>query len=283
MRRGAARRVVASSRAHQRFARTALSDWRPPAVRPPTPLQSRTAVHGRNTGGARRASLIASDTPGRASLRRSEPRGRSVHGPRLAFTPWVVGGPFIPPVQAGQMTVWRAFVIRWQSCSVRWARAAHPSESSQRWTRCAARRSVRRRSGHGALACPRPQRPDTQWSLVLVRRACARQVAWLLNERGHAIEYHPWWLPVTAGVHGGVRRHIVQGSGGTHARTGVRTTHKHTGTLTQRHQRLHRSTHQRVHTNTPARAHMRRLRGTPRRQRRVSGGNRTPSSCRFGH
>ena len=132
-------------------------------------------------------------------------RGRSVHGPRWAFTPWVVGGAFIPPVQAGRTTAWRAFVVRWQSCSVRWARAAHPSKSSHPWTGCAARRSVRRRSGHGVLAYPRAQRPDIQWSLVLVRRACERQVAWLLNVCGHDIEYHPWWLRATAGVHRSVR------------------------------------------------------------------------------
>jgi hypothetical protein len=76
---------------------------------------------------------------GRSVAQKVRPRGRSVHGPHLAFTPWVVSGASMPPAQAGRPTVWRAFVSRWQSCSVRWARAAHPSKSSQRWTRCAAR------------------------------------------------------------------------------------------------------------------------------------------------
>jgi hypothetical protein len=50
-----------------------------------------------------------------------------------------IGGALVRPVQTGRMTVWvwRAFAIRWPSCSVRWARAAHPSKSSRRWTRCA--------------------------------------------------------------------------------------------------------------------------------------------------
>jgi hypothetical protein len=109
---------------------------------------------------------------GKSVAEKVRTRGRSVHGPRWAFTPWVVGGAFIPPVQAGRTTVWRAFVIRWQSCSVRWARAAHPSKPSQRWTRCATRRSALRRSGHGVRACL----PPTPAARHPVRRGVLREL-----------------------------------------------------------------------------------------------------------
>ena len=59
------------------------------------------------------------------------------------------------------------------------------------------------------LAYPRAQRPDIQWSLVLVRRACERQVAWLLNVRGSDIEYNPVVISyATVDVHGSVRWYI---------------------------------------------------------------------------
>jgi hypothetical protein len=67
-----------------------------PTSLPPTNTLtvSNRRAYGRHPCGARRASLLASDTPGRASLGRSEPRGRSALGPCLASTPWVVGGAF---------------------------------------------------------------------------------------------------------------------------------------------------------------------------------------------
>jgi hypothetical protein len=40
--------------------------------------------------------------------------------------------------------------------------------------------------------------------VIRVRRACVGQVAWLLNVCRQAIEYHPWVLGATAGVHGSV-------------------------------------------------------------------------------
>jgi hypothetical protein len=156
MRCGAAQCALTSSRAHRRVAPTALSpDWRPPTFRPPTPLSLDLLCMWMTSVWSAKGFAYCERYAGQSVGEKVRPRGRSVHGPRLAFTPWVVGGALIPPVQAGRTTVWRAFVIRWQSCSVRWARAAHPSKSSQRWARCAsaARRSALRRSGHGVRTC----------------------------------------------------------------------------------------------------------------------------------
>jgi hypothetical protein len=207
----------------------------------------------------------------------------------FGFHPWVVGGALMPPVHASQMTVWRAFVIRWQSCSVRWALIALPPSAAI----CTASERT------CVLAYPRPQRPDLQWSLVyrVIRlcRACVRPVTWLLNVCRHAIEHHPWWLRATAGVHGSIRwpidrcapRHIPcemrplertaikaaqrlscalhagwrarEASGGTHARTGTRArTHAHTGDPIKNRadtRTLAARMQTRVHTNTPAHAH----------------------------
>ena len=125
MRCGAARRVVMSSRVQQRFARTHSPRTRAPqAFRPPAPLWSRCTAHTddiihverRPASPAARfagVSLMTSDTPGRASVRRSEPWPIRAW-PCLASTPWVVGGVLMPPAQAGQLLmVRRAFVIRW--------------------------------------------------------------------------------------------------------------------------------------------------------------------------
>jgi hypothetical protein len=116
---------------------------------------------------------------------------RTVADPCMAvfgFHPWVVGGALMPPAQAGQMTAWRAFVIRWQSgswqsCSVRWAQAAHPSQivAALDEVRCAsaARRSTLRRSGRARLPPRGPSGPTSSAAGCAVRsgsvaHACGR-------------------------------------------------------------------------------------------------------------
>ncbi len=171
-------------------------------------------------------------------------------------------------------------------------------------------------SGGRAAACDGRKRRITRVAAERVRPrhrvrpVVARRDGWRARERPMAhrpvravacpAEMRP--LELTAieaaqwrsfSLHAGWRAR--EASGGTHASTRTRRqaqtrarahTQEHPRRTSQTHARTQHEckractqTHKLMHTNKPAHARMRRLRGTARRQHRVAGGNRTPSSC----
>ena len=116
---------------------------------------------------------------------------------------------------------------------MRWARAAHPSKSSQRWTRCAAR-APRGSLSRGAAVCT-----ASEWTSVPSGAG-----------------------PTSTQKHADTCAHAALMHKRVHTRTPA-LAHKRTSAYAHKHTRACTQTH------THARAHVRRLRGTPRRHQRV--------------